>query len=427
MQIKTSTRDAIMRELKSARDIADSADSANRDLSAEEHAQITAHMTKAADLKKSGENNAALAQQLNDLTEGVGLVRQDDEPPPAPGGGGGRGMKGLGAAFTASDEFQSLIKSAPNGMFSEKMRVQSAPYAAKDLVLSADPADSAGLLVQTDRRGLVDTTYGRPLTVRDLVTKSRTTSDTIEYVKLLSVDNQAAPVAEATQATFVLPPAAGAGIKPESGMQFEKAVTHVRTLAHWMPVTKRALSDVAQIRTLIDDFLRYGLEEELEDQIVAGDGTGENLLGIANTSNVQTQAPPGIGENIMDVCRMARTKVRLVGRSNPTAYVMNPMDWQAVELLKDANDHYYGAGPFALSAPRLWGLPVVESEAIATGTAYVGDWTKAILYDREQASVQVTDSHADFFIRNLVAILAELRAAFAVIRPSAFVKIDLTP
>ncbi|WP_157533545.1 phage major capsid family protein, partial [Nocardia otitidiscaviarum] len=39
--------------------------------------------------------------------------------------------------------------------------------------------------------------------------------------------------------------------------------------------------------------------------------------------------------------------------------------------------------------------------------------------------VTMTDSHADFFIRNMVAILAEERLAFAVTRPSAFVKVAL--
>jgi hypothetical protein len=38
----------------------------------------------------------------------------------------------------------------------------------------------------------------------------------------------------------------------------------------------------------------------------------------------------------------------------------------------------------------------------------------------------VSDSHSDFFIRNMVAILAEMRAAFAVLQPNAFVEIDLT-
>lgn len=39
----------------------------------------------------------------------------------------------------------------------------------------------------------------------------------------------------------------------------------------------------------------------------------------------------------------------------------------------------------------------------------------------------MTDSHLDFFVRNLVAILAEMRAAFGVVQPNAFVEIDLTP
>jgi HK97 family phage major capsid protein len=425
--LKTSTRDAIMRELKAARDITDAADGAGRDMSDDEHARIAAHMTKAADLKRTGEANAALGQQITDFTDAVGGLpgSQDDGgalPPPSI-----RGGKSLGQAFTASPEFQALLKSAPDGRFPEKGRVQSAPYAAKDLVLSGDPADSAGILVQPERRPAIDVTFARPLTIRDLVTRGTTASDTIEYVRLLTATNNAAPVAEATSAAFAIPPVAGSGIKPESALNFEKASTTVKTIAHWLPATKRALSDAGQIRTLIDDFLRYGIEEELENQIVSGDGTGENLEGISGTTGIQTQAPPGVGETVLDAMRRARTKVRVVGRADPTAYVMHPMDWESVELLKDANDHFFGAGPFALTAPRLWGLPVVESEAIPQGTAYVGDWTKAILFDRQQASLQVTDSHADFFIRNLVAILAELRAAFAVLRPAAFVKIDLTP
>ena len=38
-------------------------------------------------------------------------------------------------------------------------------------------------------------------------------------------------------------------------------------------------------------------------------------------------------------------------------------------------------------------------------TVLVGDFRKAVIWDRQQASISATDSHADFFIRNLVAIL----------------------
>lgn len=426
--MNTTTRDAIMRELKSARDIADLAEKETRDLTTEERAKVTVHIGKANELKAAATATGELTKQLTDFAEGIGLAGDDDKPEPS--GYDGRKGKSLGRAFTESAEYKAMLATAPNGQFSEKARVQCQPFGVKDLLTGTDNDASAGTLVQTDRRGLLDPFYQRPLTVRDLVTKGTTTGDTIEYVRLISVTNNAAPTAEATSSgvigsgTPAITNAQG-GLKPESAMEFEKDTTTVKTIAHWLPATKRALSDAGQIRTLIDDFLRYGLEEELEDQMVSGSGSGENLRGIANTSGVQTQAAPSGSLTLLDTTRMARRKVRIGGRSIPTAYVMNPIDWETVELMKDGQDRYYGAGPFAMTAPKLWGLPVVESEAIPQGTAYVGDWTKAVLYDREQASVQVTDSHADFFIRNLVAILAEMRVAFAVLRPAAFVTIDV--
>jgi HK97 family phage major capsid protein len=68
----------------------------------------------------------------------------------------------------------------------------------------------------------------------------------------------------------------------------------------------------------------------------------------------------------------------------------------------------------------------VESEAQPAGAGWVGDWRKAVLWDREQAMISMSDSHDDFFTRNLVAILGELRAAWGIIRPQAFVELDLT-
>jgi HK97 family phage major capsid protein len=173
----------------------------------------------------------------------------------------------------------------------------------------------------------------------------------------------------------------------------------------------------------INNFLRYGLDEELEDQMLTGSGSGENFTGILNTSGILTQA---YTTDILTTTRKARTKVRVTGRATPTAYVMHPNDWETLDLLQDNEGRYYYGGPSILGTPRLWGLPVVESEGMTEGTSVVADWRRAVLMDREQTQILVSDSHGDFFIRNLVAILAELRAAFFCIRPPAFVSIDLT-
>jgi HK97 family phage major capsid protein len=427
--VNTATREAILAALKGARDIADAAENGGRALTDDERGKVTEYLTTAADLRKGVADQAALRKQLSDLSDGIGMPTDSGGPAPTPQRFTRAAGRSLGKAFTDSDEYRAMLAAAPNGQFSEKSRVQSAPFGVKDLLTGINRTTGAGSLLVPDQLGMLDPYYQRPLTVRDLVTPGNTTTDVIEYVKLVSVTNNAAPVPEATTTAAIgsgTPAVTGTagGVKPESGMAFAKDSTTVKTIAHWIPATKRALADVAQIQTLIDAFLYYGLDEELEDQILSGNGTGENFLGLGSVSGTQAQTA-GVGDDVFTVTRRARTKVRTVGRATASAYVMHPLDWESIELKKDGMERYYGAGPFALSAPTLWGLPVVESEAMTQGTAWVADWKMAVLYDREQASIQATDTHADFFVRNLVAILAELRAAFAVLRPPAFVKITL--
>ncbi len=213
------------------------------------------------------------------------------------------------------------------------------------------------------------------------------------------------------------------GVKPESTLITELVSEPVKTIAHWIPATRRALSDAGQLRTLIDSFLRYGLEEELEDQILTGDGVGQNFTGVMNTTGTTTQA---WDTNLLTTTRKARTKVRVTGRATPTGYVMHPNDWEDLDLLQDNEARYYFGGPSILGTPRLWGLPVIESEGMTEGFAICADWRLLVLWDREVANILMSDSHSDFFIRNMIAVLAELRAALGCLRPAAFVETDLT-
>lgn len=313
--------------------------------------------------------------------------------------------------------FKSFVEKVVPG--SKAQLGQSEPVAVPALMktlLTGLSSTSAGAFVVNDRLNIFDSYFQRELTVADLVTRGSTNSDTVEYVRQGTVTNNAAPVAEATATGD------GSGVKPESGFLLSIITETVRTIAHWIPATRRALADAGQLRTLIDSFLRYGLMEELEDQMLTGAGTGENFTGVYNTSGIQTQA---WSNSMIESARKARTKIKVTGKTNPTAWVMHPNDWEDFDLLKDGEDRYYYGGPMVMGTPRLWGVPVVETEAATENLAILGNWKMAVLWDREQANISVSDSHSDFFIRNLVAILAELRAAFGVIRPAAFCTVDL--
>jgi HK97 family phage major capsid protein len=310
----------------------------------------------------------------------------------------------------------------PHGAIPQSFRVGESPalaidglfQAAMKALITGASATSGGALVSADVKPLVELPF-RPLTIRDIITNGRTGSDTVEYPRVTGYTNNAAPTAEATTTSN--------GTKPESAMALERVSESVKTIAHWIPVTKRALADAPQLQTFINAFLIQGLAEELEDQIISGDGTGENFLGIANQPGIGSQA---FDTNIIRTARKARTKVRTEGRKNATAYVFHPTDWEAYDLSIDNEARYYFGGPQVLGTPRLWGLPVVESEGATAGTGYVGYWPGAVVWDREQANIRMSDSHANFFIQNLVAILAELRAAFGLLFPAAIIEMDLT-
>lgn len=341
---------------------------------------------------------------------------------------GGRRLTSLGQQFVESQVFQAWMKSvAPNGRIADSMKgLSSPPVEVKELLqktlLTGEGATSAGAFVESDRTGIYEPLGRYPLRVRDLVSVRTTGSDTVEFVRQLTQVTQAAPVAESNVTTFAGSTGEVSGEKPEAGMTFQRVTETVKTLAVWIPATKRALSDAGQLRGLIDDELRADLDEELENQMLNGDGTGENFTGLANTANILAQA---FTTDPIVTTRKAITHLLVTGKQMPSAWLFNPQDWETFDLLKDDQGRYYWGGPMAQGPRTLWGVPVAQSFFQTQGAGWLANWSKAVLWDRMMATITATDSHADFFIRNMVAVLAELRAAFGVIRPSAFVEVDL--
>ncbi|MGQ7313379.1 phage major capsid protein [Microbacterium arabinogalactanolyticum] len=434
--MSTTLEEQMRTELKAARDI--SLKYGDGDIVGDDLAAVTAHLKAYQDLKvqfEKGKESDEVKSRLDAIGFDLGLERTPDAAKSAPSAfHQPTKLKSLGQMFTESVEYKGLMAQFGGGHINEKARVQSSPFGVKSLITGAADS-SAGAFVNTDVTGIYESLGRRPLTIRDLVSVRQTESDTVEYVRQLTQPSAAAPVAEATTAAAptapgtagALVPAAGGGYKPEGAMTFEKVTAAVKTIAEWIPATKRGLADAKQLRGLIDDELRADLAEEEEDQILNGNGSGENFTGILNTSGTQAQAysatVAGL-DPLIETTLKAKTKVRTGGRAVASGYIFNPEDWEKIQLARLAKNPNNEA--VAGSIPTLHGLPVVESEAMPAGTGLTGDYRKAVIWDREQASITATDSHADFFIRNLVAILGEQREAFGVTRPSAFVEIDLT-
>ena len=271
-------------------------------------------------------------------------------------------------------------------------------------------ANSAGVTVARERQaGIIEKQY-RPLSIRDILPSSAISSNSTEFVKELLFTNNAAPVAEGAQ-------------KPESDITFELATGNVRTLAHFAKASNQILDDSAGLASFIQNRLQLGLKLKEEDQILLGDGTGQNLTGIvpAATAYVNTAIPGGAAATSVDKVRWAKLQVRKAFYA-ASAVVLNPEDWAKIELLKDTQNAYLFSAFTGGATPRLWGLNVVESDAIAAGQFLVGAFNVAAeIRDRQQVTIDISTEDADNFQKNMTTIRVEERLMVNIYRPTSFV------
>jgi HK97 family phage major capsid protein len=212
------------------------------------------------------------------------------------------------------------------------------------------------------------------------------------------------------------------GVKPESTLTFAAVTDPVRKIAHWLPVTEEMLEDVAQIRSYIDARLRLGVQLAEEDQLLNGTGIAPNLLGVSKRAGLAADVVRAAAEPNADAIFRQIMAIFSTSFLMPDGIAMNPADWSMTALMKTTTGEYLSGGPFSgIQTPTLWGLPVAITPVQPATVALVGAYKQAAqIFRKGGIRVEASNSHADFFIKNLVAIRAEERLALAVYRPAAF-------
>ena len=336
--------------------------------------------------------------KMNGLTEQIAEVEQKLA---RAGEGGEERRKSLGERFVTNDQVKGFLDNEPTSGKVD-MRIK-----ATLTTLTTDAAGSVGDGADETRLpGIVELPQRR-MTIRDLITPGQMDGNTLEYVQETGFNNNAAPVAE------------GAA-KPDSDIQLDLKSTGAKVIAHWMKASRQALSDVSQLRSTIDQRLLFGLAYAEENQLLNGDGTGQNLSGLVTNSTAYSAAFTPASASIIDTMRLAMLQAALA-EFPATGHIMHPTDWARIELTKDGQAKYLIGNPQGTAAPTLWGLPVVATQAMTVDKFMTGAFRMAAqLFDRWDARVEVGYVNDDF-TKNLVTILAEERLALAVYRPEALV------
>lgn len=310
--------------------------------------------------------------------------------------------KTMGEMFVEDERVKSFLAQAqPRGRIDLQAK-------ATLTSLTTDADGSVGDAIANTRLPGIQALPQRRMTVRDLLSPGRMDGNTLEYVQETGFTNNAGMVAE------------GAA-KPGSDIKLELLTTSAKVIAHWMKASRQVLDDVAQLRSIIDQRLLYGLAYKEETQLLNGDGTGQNLLGIIPQATAYAAPITLSSPTSIDLMRLAMLQAALA-EYPATGHVMHPSDWAFIETLKDSEGRYIIGNPQGTIQPTLWSLPVVTTQAIAVDKFLTGAFRLgAQVFDRWQARVEVATENEDDFIKNLVTVLAEERLALAVYRPEAFI------
>jgi HK97 family phage major capsid protein len=320
----------------------------------------------------------------------------------------GGGLDNPDAKKSFAEQTAIDLQKSWDGKSSGKVDVKSF-----DKVLGST-AGSAGALIQPQVNPGILMPGLRRLTIRDLLAQGRISSNSLEYVRENVFTNSAAPVAEGT-------------LKPESNLTFTKQTANVKTIAHWIQASRQVMDDAPMLESYVNNRLLFGLALVEETQLLNGDGTGDNLTGLNQVATAYDAALNATGDTRADQIAHAIFQTS-ESEFEASGIILNPRDWHAIALLKDAEGRYIFGGPAAFAAKVMWGLPVVATKAQALGTFTVGGFDLASqVWDRMDATVEVSREDRDNFVKNMLTILCEERLALAHYRPTAIIKGAFAP
>jgi HK97 family phage major capsid protein len=367
--------------------------------------EITAALTQhgavvAGQMAKFSDLLAGLSQQVLDL-------EQKGIKPPNPGNGGGSVLE-LAELVVKDAGVQAFLKKNVQGC-----SIDLPPHLAKSAIVNATGQNQP--LVPAQRLPGIVASPQRTTTVRSLLPVIPVTTNMVEFTREATFTNNAGP-----QGGGSSPAETEGQVKPESAMTFELATAPIVTVAHWIPASRQVLMDAPSLTAHIDQRLRYGVMLEEDDQLLNGNGLSGNMNGLLNQATAYNAGTTG--DQRLDTLLKAATQLAQ-SEYTPTGFIVSQVDWLQMQLLKDGEGRYLFGNPADMVEPRLWGLPAAVTNAMSAGTFAVIDGTRVgAVFDREAVSLRIAEQHADFFVRNMVAILVEERIGFGLFQAGAIVK-----
>jgi len=236
--------------------------------------------------------------------------------------------------------------------------------------------------------------------LRQIVNAGVTLSKYITYIEQANIEGGADMTAEGA-------------LKSQSSFDLVERQAVTQKITAFIKVSKEMISDLPFMQREINTELMELVALKLDAQILSGDGTGNNLVGI-----LENAIPWAVGSfagqvavpNQLDVLRVAIAQIE-TALFQPNYIVMHPTDVAKFDVTKTVYGEY--TQPMIYTdlngVKRYNGIEIIVNTGIDVDTFLVGDFTKSNLRVREEMNIQVGFVNDDF-TKNLFTVLCEARA-----------------
>jgi HK97 family phage major capsid protein len=392
----------IKKRLDRARELTDTADKAVRDLTEEETTEIKSLMTRVEEHKievKRIEDREALNDQLDSLGMVAQVATQETVEVPA---------KTIGEALTKSKDYQAIVAEAARSGMPQFSLPTIELKAAGDPVLESTGDNATAIAPTWDPNLYTPGLIQFPVRITQVL-------NTVQIANGNSVNYPKVTTRTASDAITV-----ESQLKPGAEFAFDFVTVTLLKHAQFSAASEEMFQDAPVIASYINTQLGL-MVQQAEEAYIA------DTLYTASTT-----AADGSGINASplgyDAVLEAMTLIRVAG-GNPNAVLINPNDWARLASTRAVagDGSYFSGGPYAAPAQSLWGgLTEVQTPAVPEGTALVGDFARgATLYRKGGLRVDTSNSHDNYFRRNLIALRAEIRSVLGAHYPEFFVEVEI--